>query len=252
MATAAEQVESPSTILDALAHEALAVAKKARRNGKSLSGDNYYGNKLAQLRVDATNAVSELSDRSVGDTSALAELTEVSFSASATHKSRIAAVRELSHALQTSWKEPRGLTSAPGNELFPLALIANTNRGYLLTIAQQMNGCFREGWYDSCAVMMRRLVEIVIIESFEHHKIADKITDARGNYLQLSELVDRALAEPAFRLTRNAKMCLPKLRNIGHRSAHGRHFTAQRPDIEKVEDGVRVVVEEFLNHAGLL
>jgi acetate kinase len=100
--------------------------------------------------------------------------------------------------------------------------------------------------------MMRRLVEIAIIEAFEHRNIANKIKDRNDNYLQLTELIDKALAEPALHLTRNSKKELPKLRNIGHRTAHGRHFTAQRTDIEKVEDGVRVVVQEFLTHAGLI
>ena len=115
-----------------------------------------------------------------------------------------------------------------------------------------MNGCFREGWYDACAMMMRRLVEIAIIESFEHKNIASKIKDASGNSFQLTELIDRALAEPTLKLSRNTKAELPKLRNLGHRSAHGRYFTAQRSDIEKIEDGVRVVVEKLLTHAGLL
>ena len=115
-----------------------------------------------------------------------------------------------------------------------------------------MNGCFREGWYDGCAVMMRRLVEIAIIEAFEHHNREHRIKDDNDNYLPLTELVNRALAEPAFRLSRNAKIELPKLRNIGHRSAHGCHFTAQRADIAKIEDGVRVVVEELFAQAGLL
>jgi hypothetical protein len=252
MATDPEHIESPSSILDGLAQEALGVARKARRHKKNLNGDNYYGNKLAQLRADATNTFSELSIRSPGDTTALAELVEAAFAAKTAQKNRVESVRELSHALRTKWKQAKGPSSTPGNELFPLALIAKTKRGYLVTIATQMNGGFREGWYDACAVMMRRLVEIVIIESFEHHAILDKIKDGHGNYLQLTDLVDRALAEPAFKLSRNAKTELPKLRNIGHRSAHGRHFTAQRADIEKIEDGIRVVVQEFLAHAGLL
>jgi hypothetical protein len=45
---------SPTETLDALVQEALAVARKARRNRKSLKGDNFYGNKLAQLRTVAT------------------------------------------------------------------------------------------------------------------------------------------------------------------------------------------------------
>jgi hypothetical protein len=244
--------QSPSQTLDELVQEALAVARKARRHRHSLSGDNFYGNKLAQLRADATNAFSELSEATVGDTSALAELIEGVFSADTTKDRRVAASRELSHALRTKWKQTRATISTPGNELFPLALIARTKRGYLLTIAKQMNGCFREGWYDGCAVMMRRLVEIVLIEAFEHQGVAHKVKDAAGNYLHLSDLIGRALAEPNFKLSRNSKTELPKLRDIGHRSAHGRHFTAQPSDIAKVGGGVRVVVEEFLYHAGLL
>jgi hypothetical protein len=244
--------ESPSSSLDSLAQEALTVAKKARKHNKSLNGDNFYGNKLAQLRADATNAVSELSIRSPGDTAALAELVESVFAAATPHKDRLVAVRELSHSLRTKWKETKGAASAPGNELFPMVLISKTRRGYLLTIGKQMNGCFREGWYDACAVMMRRLVEIAIIEAFEHKHIADKIKDANGNYFPLTELIDRALAEAALKLSRNTITELPKLKTLGHRSAHGHYFTAQKPDIEKVEDGVRVVVEELLTHAGLL
>jgi hypothetical protein len=218
-----ETPETPSSVLDSLAQEVLAVAKKARKHNKGLSGDNFYGNKLAQLRADAANAVSELSIRSPGDTAALAELVESVFAAVTPQKDRLGAVRELSHSLRTKWREPKGAASAPGNELFPMVLISKTGRGYLLTITKQMNGCFREGWYDACAVMMRRLVEIAIIEAFEHKNVANKIKDGSGNYFQLTELIDRALA-----------------------------FTAQKSDTEKVEDGVRVVVEELLSHAGFL
>jgi hypothetical protein len=235
------------------AQEAVSVAKKARRHNKSLRGDNFYGNKLAQLRADATNAFSDLSVHSPGDGAALAELIEITFGPDTSQKDRLVASRELSHALRTKWKEAKKAPSVlPGNELFPLALITKTKRAYLITITKQMNGCFREGWYDGCAVMMRRLVEIAIIEAYEHHKIENKIKDANGNYLQLTDLVDRTLAEPLLKLSRHSKTELPKLRNIGHRSAHGRYFTAQKTDIARIEDGVRMVLEELLTHAGLL
>jgi hypothetical protein len=177
MAIDADQLQSlsPSAVLDELAQDALKVAKKARQNNKSLKGDNFYGNKLAQLRADATNAFSELSSHSLGDTSALAELIEAAFSASVNQKARFAAVKELSYALRTTWRQAKGPGSPPGNELFPLALLAKTNRSYLTTIGKQMNGCRREGWHDACGVMMRRLIEIVIIEAFE--KKADRRED---------------------------------------------------------------------------
>jgi hypothetical protein len=252
VATRNESGASPSTVLDELTQAALAIVRKASKHRKSLAGDNFYGNKLAQLRADAANAFSEMSANSSGDTSAIAELIDVSFSSETAKAQRLAAMRELSHSLKTIWKQAGPISTSPGNELFPLTIISRTGRSYLLTITKQMNGCMREGWFDACAVMMRRLVELVIIEAFEHLAIGGNIKDQKGNYFQLSALIDAAIAEPKLKLSRNSKSALPKLRNVGHRSAHGRHFTAQRSDIDKLEDDLRVVGEEFLNHAGLL
>ena len=245
--------ESSAARLEALAQQAIQLTKKARKHKQNLANDNYYGNKLAELRADATIAFRELSSQSVGDTTALAELTETTFSTQTTTADRLAAVRELIFALRTTWKESTPTKSVAADVgLFPLAVLVQANRGYLATIGRQMNGCFSEGWYDGCAVMMRRLIEISIIEAFEHKAIAQKIKGGDGNYFHLTDLVARALAEPSLPLSRNAKKHLPQLRDIGHMSAHGRYFLARREDLEKVQQGCRVVIEEFLHHANLL
>jgi hypothetical protein len=250
---------SPAIQLERAAHEALGVARKARRFGNSLKGDNFYGNKLLELRAAATNAFRELSAQSAGDTAALAELMERVFSPETTPEGRLQASRELTLSLRTTWKQatpqpgtgPAAAAAAPA-ALFPLTLLAATKRGYLMSVGRQMNECHTAGWLDACAVMMRRLIEIAIIEAFEGKGIANKIQHPNGDYFQLTDLINTALAEPALRLSRNAKQALPKLRDVGHRSAHGRYFTAHPEDIEQVRDGCRVVVEELLHHAGLL
>jgi hypothetical protein len=245
--------EGASATLDSLAQQALKLAKKARKHRQNLANDNYYGNKLAELRADATNAFRELSSQSVGDTAALAELLETVFAAQTSAAARLAAARELAFALRTTWKDVSRTQSASSDEgLFPLAILVQTKRGYLATIGRQLNGCYSQGWYDACAVMMRRLIEISIIEAFEHKAIAQKIKGGDGNYLHLTDLVARALAEPMLPLSRNAKKFLPQLRDVGHMSAHGRYFLARKEDVEKVQQGCRVVVEEFLHHANLL
>lgn len=245
--------DSSTGRLEALAQLALYLAKKARKHRQNLAKDNFYGNKLAELRADAANAFRELSSQSVGDTTALAELSETAFAAQTTASARLTAVRELVFALRTTWKKSGAVRSGVAEEdLFPLAILVQANRGYLATVGRQMNGCYTKGWYDACAVMMRRLIEISIIEAFEHKVIAQKIKGGDGNYLQLTDLVARALAEPALPLSRNAKKYLPQLRDVGHMSAHGRYFLARREDIERVQQGCRVVVEEFLHHANLL
>ena len=242
---------SPAGALETFLQCALDVAKKARKHGQSLSGDTFYGNKLAELRADATNTFRDLSSQSAGDVSAMAELIETAFAATTPRADRIAAARELVFSLRTTW---RGAAATHGEEksLFPLTILVQANRGYLVTVGRQMNGCYTKGWYDACAVMMRRLVEIAIIEAYEAKGIASKIKDSGGNYMHLSDLVAHALKESAWSLSRNARKYLPQLRDVGHMSAHGRYYSARREDIERVQVGCRAVVEEFLHHAGLL
>jgi hypothetical protein len=241
---------SASEKIEQLARDAIDVTKKARRHHQNLSGDNFYANKLATLRADATNAFRSLSSTTVGESSAIAELIESVFAAATDKKRRTAAFHELVYNLRTSWRS----TSVPREDegLFPLSLLSQTGRGYLSTVGRQMNGCYTSGWYDAASTMMRRLLEASIIEAFEAKNIAAKIKNRAGDYLQLTDLISQALGEPSWSLSRNAKRALPRLRDLGHLSSHGRHFTAQKGDVDAVRQDFRVVLEEFLRHAGLL
>jgi hypothetical protein len=129
------------------------------------------------------------------------------------------------------------------------SLVRNT-RGYIEKIAYQINGTYEHGWYDACAVMIRRLVETLIIEAFEKHGIANKIQN-NGDFLFLRDLITATLNEPAWNLGRNTKQALPKLKDVGDRSAHSRRFVAHRSDIAKITSDLRIVVQELIYLAGL-
>ncbi len=235
-----------------LTGQSLALAKKARRNRQSLSGDNYYGNKLAELRADAANAFRGLATASLGDTAAIAELIELVFGTRTPMTARRDAARELTYRLKTTGVRSLDEFSTNDDSLFPLTILVSSRRGYLITIGRQMNGCFAAGWYDACAVMMRRLFEIAIIEAFEGKDMAAAIKSPDGSTVQLSELVTRTLSESALHLSRNTRKALPELRDMGNLSAHGRFYHAQKQDIDRVRLSFRVVIEELLHHAGLL
>jgi hypothetical protein len=242
---------SPAGALETLVQRALDLAKKARKHKQNLAGDTFYGNKLAEMRADATNVFRDLSSQSAGDISAMAELIEAAFAATTPRPDRIAAARELIFSLRTTWRDTSP-SLRKEESFFPLTLLVQAKRGYLVTVGRQMNGCYSAGWFDACAVMMRRLVEIAIIEAFEAKHIASKIKDASGNYVHLSNLVDQALNESTWSLSRNTRKYLPQVRDVGHMSAHGRYYCARAEDIERIKVSCRVIVEEFLHHAGLL
>jgi hypothetical protein len=139
---------------------------------------------------------------------------------------------------------------AAGQSVIPRALTRNT-RGYIEKVANQANGSYDNGWYDACAVMIRRLLETLIIESFESHGLSDKIKTGQGDFLYLRDLIDKTLAEPSWNLGRNVKTALPRLKDIGDKSAHSRRFNAVRHDIDNIISEVRLVVQELVYLSGL-
>jgi len=145
---------------------------------------------------------------------------------------------------------PEGGLEAIGQPIVPFALVRGT-RGYIERITHQINGTYSNGWYDSCAVMIRRLIETLIIESFENNNIAQVIKNSSGDFYYLSDLISKTLSEPSWNLSRNARQALPKLKDIGDKSAHSRRFNAVRNDIDKINAEIRVVVQELVYLAGL-
>jgi hypothetical protein len=244
---------TPQELILGYADSALGCAKTASRHRQSLSGANFYANKMADLRADATIAFGRLSGASVGDTAALAELMQKVFSVDASAKDRAQAARELRFTLKTTWAAVKpDQRNLEDNGVFPLATLSKTNRGYLVAVGRQMNGSYSAGWYDACAVMMRRLLESVIIEAFEARKIDNKIKDGNGDFFQLTALIKAALAESSWNLPRNVRKQIESLRDLGHTSAHNRYYLAKQAYIDEVKAVYRESVEAFLHIASLL
>jgi len=129
--------------------------------------------------------------------------------------------------------------------ILPHALVKNT-RGYIERVLFQINGAYENGWYDACAVMIRRFIETLIIELFECYRIDHKIKNTNGDFKYLADLISATLAEKSWNLGRNAKQALPKLKDIGDKSAHSRRYNAYREDIDKVITDLRTVAQELL------
>jgi hypothetical protein len=113
-------------------------------------------------------------------------------------------------------------------ELFPMEIIEG-KRKYFEKLAIQANGCYQREWYDACAVILRRMIELLIIDCFERNNIAFKIQE-NGDYYGLGRLIDLFLAETAWHIPRPVKKYLPALKDlkeIGDSAAHGRNITTR-------------------------
>ncbi|MBS0538562.1 MAG: DUF4145 domain-containing protein [Proteobacteria bacterium] len=133
--------------------------------------------------------------------------------------------------------------------------IWNNTRGYIEEVCRELNGTFHHAYYNSSAVMLRRLLETLIIEAYERVDRANEIKDGSGNYLMLSDLAERASGEKGHKglnLGRDSKAALKDARNIGNWSAHARRFLAHAGDLTKLQSGARLLVQELIQIAELI
>lgn len=161
------------------------------------------------------------------------------------------AAQAVQHEISATLGPPeRGMPASNLNAVVPSILFRGT-RGYLERIANQANGAYSQGWFDASAVMIRRLLETLIIEAFEKHGRASEIQNQDGDFFYLRDLIAQTVACTAWNLSRNTKKALPRLKDVGDKSAHSRRFNAVRNDLDSIRADLRGVAEELLSLAGM-
>ena len=136
------------------------------------------------------------------------------------------------------------------DKIIPEVLFIGT-RGYLESLARQINASYEENIFDGCAVLMRRLIEILLIHSYENHGIDSEIKDIDGNFKMLNHIVSNAKTNSTLALSRNTKASIEDYRTIGNFSAHKIFYNAKRKDIDTVQKEFRASVEELLYKSGI-
>jgi hypothetical protein len=134
--------------------------------------------------------------------------------------------------------------------ILPPVLYENT-RGYIASLAKQINRSYEENIFDGCAVLMRRLEEVLLILSYQHLKIDDQIKDPQGNYVLLEGIVTNAQSNKTLNLSRNGKKTIEKIREMGNYSAHQITYQCRREWIQEKIEEYRALVTELLSKAGI-
>lgn len=137
-----------------------------------------------------------------------------------------------------------GAATSP-NQVFPSSVVSGSPE-YIQKISHQINSAFEHELFDSCLLMMRKLVEALIIDLFESRGDVSKIQTSAGDFHTLISLVNKVVGEQSWNLARDTRKALVEVKKLGDNSAHNRRFTARRGDIESVRVKFRVAVEELV------
>ena len=124
-------------------------------------------------------------------------------------------------------------------------------RSYLDKIIKQINNCYKSNCYDACAVMMRRLFEILLIHSYQYNHIDDVIKDSDGRFKMLERIVSDAVSNKTLNITKRVSEKFDTIRNIGNFSAHNITYIAGQKDINDIKLSYRLMLDELYTKAGL-
>lgn len=92
---------------------------------------------------------------------------------------------------------------------------------------------------------MRRLLEILLIHSYEANNKINEISENEG-YKNLSYIINYTVSTKPFKLSKEVMEILDDFRQIGNFSAHKIQYNSKRKDIDNVKLKYRLTIEELL------
>lgn len=118
-------------------------------------------------------------------------------------------------------------------------------------LIKEINCCYSNHCFNACCVLMRKLFEVLLILSYQHHGIDDEIKSKDGNsYQMLSCIVNNAKNNKTLALSRN-KQKYDIFKDLGNYSAHNVYFTATYQEVDSIKLDYKAMMDELFQKSGL-
>jgi hypothetical protein len=163
---------------------------------------------------------------------------------------------KLNHRRLTELEVTYGLQKEENEEIEPVDSIFprdifGVKRNYIQQLGKQINATYENNIFDGCAVLMRRLFEIMLIHTFEKIGSDTEIKNSDGSFKMLSDIVTIAKNKKELALSRNTKESLDQFRDIGNFAAHKIYYNTRKSDIDGIKINYRACIEELLYKSGI-
>lgn len=120
------------------------------------------------------------------------------------------------------------------------------------SLAWQVNASFESHLFDCCAIVMRRLMEVLLVLSYQNLGIESEIMDSSGNrHISLEKIIKNAAQNSTLSLSANTKKDMNLFRDLGNYSAHKIWYNCTQQDIQPHALRYRALIEELIYKAGL-
>lgn len=118
------------------------------------------------------------------------------------------------------------------------------------SLCKQINASYENNLFDCTAVIMRRLLESLLVLSYQKAGIEAEIMN--GNYhVTLDKIIKNAEQNKTLALSSNTKKDMALFKDLGNYSAHKIWYNCTQGDIKPHILKYRVIIEELMYKSGL-
>ena len=149
------------------------------------------------------------------------------------------------------WNDDDNETISQSGAILPDVLFSQLPSN-IQSLCKQINASYENHLYDCAAVVMRRLLEVLLVMSYQAAGIEDDIMDKNGNHhVTLDKMIKNAEQNRTLALSSNTKKDMAQFKDLGNYSAHKIWYNCTQGDIKPHILKYRAIIEELLYKAGL-
>lgn len=150
-----------------------------------------------------------------------------------------------------SWSEDDSIEVKQLGSVLPDALFDKLPPN-VQSLCKQINASYENNLFDCTAVMMRRLLESLLVLSYQKAGIEVEITDKSGtHHVSLDKMIKNAEQNTTLALSSNTRKDMMLFKDLGNYSAHKIWYNCTQGDIKPHILKYRVIIEELMYKAGL-
>lgn len=118
------------------------------------------------------------------------------------------------------------------------------------SLCKQINASYENNLFDCTAVVMRRLLESLLVLSYQKAGIESQIMNG-NRHVTLDKIIKNAEQNTTLALSSNTRKDMALFKDLGNYSAHKIWYNCTQGDIKPNILKYRVIVEELMYKAGL-
>lgn len=150
-----------------------------------------------------------------------------------------------------NWKETDSVSIEQLGTILPDTIFAGLPSNFR-SLCKQINASYEKNLFDCTAVIMRRLLECLLVLSYQKAGIESEIMDKNGNHhISLDGIIKNVAQNSTIALSSNTKKDLALFKDLGNYSAHKIWYNCTKEDIKPHILKYRVIIEELLYKSGM-